>query len=202
MTGFSIKEGISKEHVKKAAQLYAEAFEKKFVKLIADKDSMSELFEKGINPSYALSAVDSDNNLMGLAGFHIGEKSLIDLKMRDFVEMFGFFKGVYKGFLGYFLFDRKALDAKQLLMDGIVVDAVYRGKGVGTALFNALECYAFNKGYRSIKLDVIDENPKAKKLYTNIGFREIGHEKVPKFLHSKIGVSGYTGMVKTLNPNA
>jgi len=96
----------------------------------------------------SLAAVDGQNNLK-------------DLKLGDFVEIFGLFRGFFKGFLCHFLFDRKVPGENQILMDGIVVDKAYRGKGVGTALFKALELYAVQEGFKSIKLDVIDENSNA-----------------------------------------
>ena len=67
------------------------------------------------------------------------------------------------------LFERKAQE-HELLMDGIAVSEDYRGKGVGTALFKALIEYAKNNHYQRIRLDVIDTNPDARRLYERLGF--------------------------------
>jgi ribosomal protein S18 acetylase RimI-like enzyme len=57
-----------------------------------------------------------------------------------------------------------------LQMDGICVSASARGKGVGSALFDALFAYARKRDYSYITLDVIDTNPRAKALYERLGF--------------------------------
>ncbi|HOO31567.1 MAG TPA: GNAT family N-acetyltransferase [Thermotogota bacterium] len=69
--------------------------------------------------------------------------------------------GSSRDFYVIFCLTGKSPGENQILMDGIVVDKAYSGKGVGTALFKALELYAVQEGFKSIKLDVIDENSNA-----------------------------------------
>ena len=83
-------------------------------------------------------------------------------------------------------------------MDGIAVKDGNRGRGIGKQLFTELEKFASDSKMSSIKLEVIDENPKAKKLYESIGFTPTKYSKTPKFICKLIGVSGVTTMVKQL----
>ena len=62
-------------------------------------------------------------------------------------------------------------------MDGIAVKEGNRGRGIGKQLFIELEKFANQSKMTSIKLDVIDENPKAKKLYESIGFVPTNYTK-------------------------
>jgi ribosomal protein S18 acetylase RimI-like enzyme len=55
-------------------------------------------------------------------------------------------------------------------MDGIAVDAAARGQGLGTALLTALKTRAAALGKATIRLDVIDTNPRARALYEREGF--------------------------------
>ena len=57
-------------------------------------------------------------------------------------------------------------------MDGICVSKEARGKGIGTALLDAISEMAKERGLREVRLDVIDSNPRAKALYTRRGFVE------------------------------
>ena len=57
-----------------------------------------------------------------------------------------------------------------LLMDGIAVRDDQRGAGIGTRLLEALESHARDLGKTSIRLDVIDTNPGARRLYERFGF--------------------------------
>ena len=55
-------------------------------------------------------------------------------------------------------------------MDGIFVSNRARGKGVGTALLDAVCAEAKARGYSEVRLDVIDTNPRARALYERQGF--------------------------------
>jgi ribosomal-protein-alanine N-acetyltransferase len=50
-----------------------------------------------------------------------------------------------------------------------------RGKGVGTALVEAGETAARQRGCRALRLEVRADNPTAIKLYERLGYRRIGH---------------------------
>lgn len=60
--------------------------------------------------------------------------------------------------------------AYQLLMDGIGVSPRMRGNGIGTKLVHSLIDYARKEEYRSVRLDVIDTNPAARRLYERVNF--------------------------------
>lgn len=192
-----ICKGIQANDRSRAAHLYSEAFQRKFVYLIGTKEKVAKLLELGMNIEYCFGAYEGDL-LIGVLGYHYGKHALIDLKVKDFTKAFGPLKGVSKAFLASILFYRKADHNSQLLMDGIAVDSEARGKGCGTALFDAFVRFAKTNKYQSIKLDVIYENPKAKALYKRLGFRETKKSSVPFPISKLIGVTGTTTMVKEL----
>ena len=45
-----------------------------------------------------------------------------------------------------------------------------RGKKIGTKIIDYIILYAKSRGYKKLKLTVVDTNPIAKKLYERIGF--------------------------------
>jgi ribosomal protein S18 acetylase RimI-like enzyme len=73
------------------------------------------------------------------------------------------------------MLEREA-DGNTLQMDGICVGHSARGKGVGSALFDALFSHARERGYDYVTLDVIDTNPRAKSLYERLGFEVVNTE--------------------------
>lgn len=56
------------------------------------------------------------------------------------------------------------------MMDGITVHREMRGLGIGTRLLDEIKRYARENGYSSVRLDVIDTNPGARRLYEREGF--------------------------------
>jgi ribosomal protein S18 acetylase RimI-like enzyme len=83
-------------------------------------------------------------------------------------------------------------------MDGIAVHCAYRGQGIGNTLIDKIICHATDLGLKSIRLDVIDTNPKAQKLYEKKGFRAIKTEQFP-YLKWLLGFSSNTTMQLQLN---
>ena len=90
------------------------------------------------------------------------------ITVRKLIQHLGPAAGLWAAMV-FSLYDRKAQES-ELLMDGIVVDQEMRGKGIGTKLLEKLKHYARENGFSSIRLDVIDTNPAARRLYERQGF--------------------------------
>lgn len=190
--------GIRAEHKEDAARLYAIVFQTKFLKILGSPEDVTQILKDGINIERGISAISADNELLGISGFKIDNTSLTEIKFRTLILKFGIIKGTLKYLVLAVIFYRKPDKKNQLLMDGIAVKEGNRGRGIGKQLFIELEKFANQSKMTSIKLDVIDENPKAKKLYESIGFVPTKYNKVPNFIYKLIGVSGVTTMVKVL----
>lgn len=78
-----------------------------------------------------------------------------------------------------------------------MVDPEYRGKGVGTRLFSSLMDYAKSEQYSTIRLDVVDTNPGARRLYEHLGFIEERTEQF-EFLRGVLGFGSSSTMLYTL----
>jgi ribosomal protein S18 acetylase RimI-like enzyme len=69
--------------------------------------------------------------------------------------------------------------------------------GVGSRLLIEVCRQATRQGYQRVRLDVIDTNPKARKLYERLGFQQIRTERFP-YLKNFLGFGGVTTMELTL----
>ena len=78
-------------------------------------------------------------------------------------------------------------------MDGIAVDQDYRGRGIGSQLLRRIIDYARDNGFESVRLDVIDTNPGARRLYERVGFIAVREDKFP-YLRWLLGFGGATTM--------
>lgn len=72
------------------------------------------------------------------------------------------------------LFVDKEAFPKEWYLDSIVVHKKYRGLGIGSILLKEMDHLAINAGYSTIGLNVDIGNPKAKKLYSSIGYKKVG----------------------------
>ncbi|GEK10128.1 GNAT family N-acetyltransferase [Pseudoalteromonas sp. McH1-7] len=186
-----IVRGWHSRHVQAAAELYIEAFGRKFKAAVADRDKLVAIIAKSFVTEYAFGAFEGEN-LLGIAGFQDAKKGFTsNIDFAVLKEELGFF-GAIKAAAIFSLFDR-APAQHELVMDGIAVSKQARGKGIGTALLHAVQNYTRENGFKTLRLDVIDNNPKAKQLYLRTGFVASHHDDF-SYLEWLVGFSGATTM--------
>lgn len=188
-----ILSGIPDELRKPAIALFHEAFKNKFASLMTLDEALSTL-PGLLNPEQVIFALQ-DGKLAGFAGIQHGRKRLFQLPLRPFMKHLGVFRGVYVAIV-LMLFGRPYKEG-ELLMDGICVDKDMRGQGIGSLLLEAVIEFARQKNYRTIRLDVADTNPRARKLYERMGFSPTVTHRYP-FTKKYMGFSTSTSMIKTL----
>ena len=191
----TITPGLLPAHHHDAARLYWQAFGQKLGKVMGPEARGIGFFEATVNPEAVISACE-DGQLIGMAAFKLGAH--------------GFSQGGVGALWQYYrlgtlwrlpllaMLERTA-PKDTLQMDGIVVDASGRGKGVGTALLNAIIDTAKSHSLSKVTLDVIDTNPRAKALYERVGFKATGVEQLGP-LRYVFGFSSATKMVLEINP--
>ncbi len=190
--GIRYKPGLPESCLATSASLYDEAFGQKFRIAIRSDQQRLSLLKDCFQREYALVAMAGDK-LVGIAGFHTLSGSFTGgITYDDLVSRLGFIEGT-RAALVFGLYERKPVSG-ELLMDGIAVHRDYRGKGIGRRLLEELAGYAREKEYDRLRLDVIDTNSGARKLYERVGFRPIRTERFA-YLRWFLGFSGSTTMV-------
>ena len=150
------------------ARLYDAAFGAKLGIAIPDSASRLTLLQHAFDPTYAFAAIAGDQ-VLGIAGFKTATGSLTSgITPQRLRAQLGVF-GAIRAMVVLSLFQR-SLAPDQLLMDGIAVSPAARGGGIGTKLLDRLKEHAVEDGFRSIRLDVIDTNPAARRLYERMNF--------------------------------
>ncbi len=175
-----------------AACLYDDAFEAKFSVAVPDKGQRLLLLADALVLPFSVAAIAS-GELVGLAGFHTPEGSFTDgLTSRKLFRSLGLGSGL-RAAMVFSLYNRQ-LQASELLMDGIAVRDGMRGKGIGTKLLEELKQYARENGHSRIRLDVVDTNPAARRLYERQGFVTTGIKHFDK-LRGLLGFGASATMV-------
>lgn len=182
-----------------AAELYDAAFGAKLSIAMPNPISRIVVLVEGFDPRYSFVAI-SGSELVGIAGFKVAQGSLTgSVSFGMLRKNLGFLNAI-RAVLVLALFDRKQI-AGQLLMDGISVSPEMRGSGIGTKLIHSLIVYAQTEGYQSIRLDVIDTNAAARRLYERIGFMPVKTEHFP-YLKWLLGFGASTQMTYVLDAEA
>ena len=190
-----VERGLPAGHHRQVAELYYDAFQQKFAPIFRDRAKGVAVLEKSLNAPFAMVARRGDE-LLGVAGFQYAEKSFLTFAFPTFHHVFGLLPGALK-YLTFGLFARPQR-AGELLMDGIVVHPAARGQGVGTLLLHALFDIAQQQQMRTIRLDVVDTNPAARRLYERLGFVAVKTHRYP-LLRTIFGFSASTTMIAQVN---
>ena len=191
-----IQQGWQPELADDVAQLYEQAFGHKFASAISDKTKRKAFLAKCFLADYSFVAM-SQENVVGIAGFQTPDGTFTGgITFEQIMAELGWLRGL-KACAVFSLFERKAQEG-ELVMDGIAVDAECRGQGLGGKLLDQIIDYARLHHYQRVRLDVIDSNPRAKKLYEAKGFVAEKTEHYP-YLKWLLGFSGSTTMVYHIN---
>ena len=191
--------GFAERHRAAAAALYEQAFGAKFALAIPKRDQRIALLTACLVPDFAFAAV-ANNELVGLAGFHALHGSLTSgVTMHSLRAQMGLFRGLWAAAV-FSLFERSP-EPGELVMDGIAVRDDMRGYGIGGQLLDLLAHYAQAQGYTQMRLDVIETNPGARRLYERKGFQPVETQHFP-YLKWLIGFGAATRMTLRVAPTA
>lgn len=159
------------------------------------------MLEHAFLPEYLITALQ-DGELVGLAGFYgkegsltggmLGGRGMSWAELRKALSVLGTLRAMF----ALALYTRTPQKG-ELLIDGIAVRADRQGRGIGGQLLEHLISYALEQGYRHIRLDVIDTNPGARRLYERKGFTAT-KTKHFGFLRPILGFSAVTTMQRSL----
>ena len=193
-----IMRGWSTDNKMDVARLYDQAFGHKLAGAIADENARRQILANSFIPSYSFSAT-CEEKLVGIVGFQTTIKGFTQgISLREVFKTLGLLKGL-KACLVFSLFEYQVAH-EELVIEGIAVDDDCRGRGIGTQLIEKVLSFAAENHYQCVKLDVIDGNEGAKKLYEQMGFIATKHETFP-YLKWLLGFSGATTMTYKILSN-
>lgn len=167
MATATIVRGVPPAGRERAAALYAEAFRAKLRPALGDGPRARGLLAATLREDRVLCAVH-ERRVVGVLGFHADGTGAFDVRHRHVASAYSRWSAWWRLLLLAPL-DRRARPG-ELLLDGICVDPAARGLGIGTALLDAATELARARGATSVRLSVVDSNPRARALYERLGF--------------------------------
>ena len=160
---------INETQLNQAIEIYYFAFKQKIRPLIKSKEKAIAVYKKGLNYDRIFYAV-IENNVVGLVGLYYEKKNFIDIEYSNLRKHFN----PFRSFFIYSIYRLISSKIKEdvLRIDSLAVKESVRGLGIGSQLIDKVFQFAKSKGFNEVILEVVDTNPKAKKLYEKIGFKE------------------------------
>ncbi len=158
--------GLAEQHRWQAARLYYDAFAPYLDTIIGSRERAIRIIAQDIKLEPVITGTLQDQ-LVGLIGLKHGGR-FVDFRRSTFVKELGWLRGRkrYNWLRATYRPSREG----ELLLDGICVHPDWRGQGIGTQLIQVLFEFAYAYNYTSIRLDVIDTNSGARRLYERLDF--------------------------------
>lgn len=179
-----------------ATRLFAEALFQKLRPFFGEVDRAVAFLAPHLCRERAVTAL-VDGRIAGIAGYRLEGRELFNPGWSDLHRHFGLFGASWRA-AGLTLLE-KGKEAGVLSMDGIAVSPEARGRGIGTALLDAICGIARQAGRHSVRLDVIDSNPRARALYERSGFIA-GETRQLGLFQLLFGFSAVTEMHRAIDP--
>ncbi|MEM7427946.1 MAG: GNAT family N-acetyltransferase [Pseudomonadota bacterium] len=164
-----VRPGVPAAQKEAAVRLYCLAFEQKLRPFLGSPERTTRFLVPGLMEDRIICAI-AGGRVVGVAGFKRAGRGMFEPGLAAFFREYGI-TAPFR--LAALLLMERMERPGELLMDGIAVAPEMRGQGIGGLLLDAIEDHARRHGEKSIRLDVIDTNPGAKKLYERNGFKGV-----------------------------
>lgn len=153
-----------------SAALFLSALADKLVPVYGVGPRARHALACGFNRHMCICAVENDR-LVGILGIKTEAEGFMNVRLSTLQPFYCVIGSLWRLVLLSFL--EHAPTAGEAYIDGVAVSPAYRGKGVGRGLIAALERWAIERGLSMIRLEVLNTNPRAEKLYRHLGFEAV-----------------------------
>lgn len=190
-----IRFGVPENQRVEVAKILYDTFEDKFRIFFRNRSKFIAFASNCLRDDRTLVAF-KDGVTVGAAGLEWEGKNFLDASFQQTVEVYGL-GALRVGLLDIlFLFTKPAKN--ELLIDSLAVSEDERGKGIGSKLLGSVIEYARSNGFDRIRLEVVETNHNARRLYERIGFTEFKVQKIPYPFSRLIGFGSVTEMIYRL----
>lgn len=194
-SGVHIQKDIKSADVSDVAHLFLQAFARKLQPILGHRDDAYHYLVDNLDLSRVIAAT-SNGKIVGIAGYHDQGRQLVVVTLRRLCKQYGLWAGLKQ--FAWAVVSARSPKANELLMDGISVHSDYRGRGIGSQLLDAICELAAELGKEKIRLDVINTNPDAKRLYERKGFVVTKTQELNSFSKA-FGFESVSTMVRNIS---
>ena len=176
-----IEKGIQQSEREHVAALYWQGFGEKLGRMLGPQERAVAYIACALNSDHIFCARTAAGSIAGIAGYQTPKGGLLRGNPEYLVVHYGHIGAIWRRIMFSLL--KSPFGTGSFVIDGIVVAREYRGNGIGTDLIEALAREANRQGYDMLRLEVVDDNFRAKALYERRGFRKSGGASIGILRH-------------------
>ena len=168
MTDIRIRMGLHHRQRQQAADLYWQAFGGKLGRILGPRRLALAYLARVMRVDQCITASAPDGTLIGIAGFKTPQGTFAGGTPFDLNAVYGPIGGRLRG--AVLRLGNSDADMTRFLIEGLCIAPDWRGRGIGTALIEAVAAEGRARGYPALRVDVVDRNARARALYERLGF--------------------------------
>jgi GNAT superfamily N-acetyltransferase len=193
----ALQDGFLEPQRRRAAEIFYDAFATKLEPIVGAREPAVEMISRALQPDRVICAM-VDGELVGLVGLAYAGREMVRFTWSNLASEHGWIRAAPRAIVARFALGSTRTNRcseTDVTIEGIAVDSSMRGRGIGTRLMDGVFESARAKGFDSIRLDVVDTNPEARRLYERLGFKAEKTMRVP-WIDRILGFSSWTVMVR------
>lgn len=177
------------------ATLIYDSFENQFQYTLGPRYKGVSFIADSLQSEYGLIAFQ-ENEFVGIGGAKTEKGELIQIRFSRWLYTYHI-RTLRSFFIGFpFLYERH--ESGVLTLASLSVKKAARGQGIGTQIIKEFIHYGSVNGFHTLKLEVVNSNPKAKMLYDRLGFTTRRYTSIPRPWSFFLGFTGVYEMVYPL----
>ncbi len=173
-----IRDHLPEEHRRAAALIYYSGLQAKLAPVFGPPPTALAVLPDSLQAARCLLAIRRGTPV-GVLGIHDQDGGFLEPAFPTMVRHYGLAMAMLR--TGLLMTMDHKLPPGELYLDGIAVAAGHRGRGIGTALIKTFERRALANGFDTVSLEVIETNPRAKRLYARLGYDEVATHTMGPF---------------------
>ena len=165
---------LNENQMNQAISVFVEGFYNIMSPVSKDKEKLHWLFTNSFDYDITYAFLQ-DSEAVGFLGLGNGQKRALNLEKDTFMKVLpetmpGFAANTMYNAMYSSMCKPHTGSPHEIYIDFIATNPEYRSTGIGTKL---IEFIREDLGYKTIKLDVMSKNPRARKFYERMGFKVI-----------------------------
>ena len=162
---YHLQRGLPEAYRSAAAALYWQAFGGKLGSVLGPEPRALAYIARVMRLDHCVAAIQN-GTLLGIAGFRCDDIGFAGGTAADLRHIYGRLGAAWRLPLLLLL----SQNDDRFLLDGLSVDRIARGRGIGTELVAAIADLVRDRGQNILVLDVVASNLRARDLYARLGF--------------------------------
>ncbi len=167
---------VSAQQKSDSIDVFLDSFSKKFTPLDRFPKSLKSLLQDCMADDRCI-VISQDEELAAVVGYSMKKKRFFKIELSSICKQYGSMRGFYYWSIIQLL-HKKPTKRNTIFIEALAVSPNFRGEGLGRKLIYEVSKLAEQQKIKKIRLEVVNSNERALRMYQRCGFRVKSTQKI------------------------